>query len=47
MLVDTMRKAFFTKKSELDSKGLNGFKYALNNLSKKNNLKELVKTILK
>ena len=33
------------KKSELELKGENGFKYAMENLSRKNNLKQLVNVI--
>jgi len=46
MLIDVMREAFLTKKSELEIKGENGFNFAMKNLSKKNNLKQLVKVIL-
>jgi hypothetical protein len=46
MLRDAMRKASLTKKSELELKGKNGFNFAMKNLSKKNNLKQLVKAIL-
>ena len=46
MLIDAMREAFLTKKSELELKGENGFNFAIKNLSKKNNLKQLVKAIL-
>ena len=46
MLIDAMRKASLTKKSELELKGENGFNFAMENLSKKNNLKQLVKAIL-
>ena len=46
MFVDVMREASLNKKSELELKGENGFKYAMDNLSRKNNLKKIVKTIL-
>lgn len=46
MLIDVMREASSAKKSELESKGKNGFNFAMKNLSKKNNLKQLVKAIL-
>lgn len=46
MLIDAMREASLTKKSELELKGENGFNFAMENLSKKNNLKQLVKAIL-
>lgn len=46
MLIDAMREASLTKKSELELKGKNGFNFAMKNLSKKNNLKQLVKAIL-
>ena len=46
MLIDVMREASLNKKSELELKGENGFKYAMENLSRKNNLKRIVKTIL-
>ena len=46
MLIDAMREASLTKKSELELKGENGFNFAMKNLSKKNNLKQLVKVIL-
>lgn len=47
MMIETMRKAFHTKKSELELKGDNGYNFAIKNLSKQNNLKQLVKAILK
>ena len=46
MLIDAMREASLTKKSELALKGENGFNFAMKNLSKKNNLNQLVKAIL-
>jgi glycosyltransferase involved in cell wall biosynthesis len=46
MLIDAMREASLTKKSELELKGKNGFNFAMKNLSKRNNLKQLVKAIL-
>ena len=46
MLIDAMREASLTKKSELELKGENGFNFAMKNLSKKNNLKQLVNAIL-
>lgn len=46
MLIDAMREASLTKKSELELKGENGFNFAMKNLSKRNNLKQLVKAIL-
>ena len=46
MLIDAMREASLTKKSELELKGENGFNFAMENLLKKNNLKQLVKAIL-
>lgn len=46
MLIDVMREAYLTKKSELELKGENGFNFAIKNLSKKNNLKQLVMAIL-
>jgi glycosyltransferase involved in cell wall biosynthesis len=46
MLIDVMREASLTKKPELELKGENGFNFAMKNLSKKNNLKLLVKAIL-
>jgi len=45
MLIDAMREASLTKKSELELKGESGFNYAMKNLSKKNNLKQLVNFI--
>ena len=45
MLIDAMREASLTKKSELELKGENGFNFAMKNLSKKNNLKQLVNFI--
>ena len=41
-----MREASLAKKSELELKGENGFNFAMKNLSKKNNLNQLVKAIL-
>lgn len=46
MLIDAMREASLTKKSELELKGENGFNFAMKNLSKRNNLNQLVKAIL-
>ena len=46
MLIDVMREAFLTEKSELELKGENGFNFAIEKLSKKNNLNQLVKVIL-
>tara|TARA_B110000114_G_C15080707_1_gene393876 strand:+ start:40 stop:1221 length:1182 start_codon:yes stop_codon:yes gene_type:complete len=46
MLIDAMREAFLTEKSQLELKGENGFNFAMKNLSKKNNLSQLVKVIL-
>jgi glycosyltransferase involved in cell wall biosynthesis len=46
MLINVMRKVSLTKKSELELKGENGFNFAIKNLSKKNNLKQLVKAIV-
>ena len=46
MLIDAMREASLTKKLELELKGENGFNFAMKNLSKRNNLKQLVKAIL-
>lgn len=46
LLTSVMREAFLTKKTELELKGENGFNFAMENLSKKNNLKQLVKTIV-
>ena len=46
MLANTMRVAYLSEKSELELKGENGFNFALERLSKKNNLKQLVKVIL-
>ena len=46
IMTDAMREASLTKKSELELKGANGFNFAMKNLSKKNNLKQLVKAIL-
>jgi glycosyltransferase involved in cell wall biosynthesis len=46
MLVNIMRKAYLSEKSELELKGENGFNFAMEKLSKKNNLKQLVKLIL-
>ena len=45
MLIDVMREASLSKKSELELKGENGFKYAMENLSRKT-FKKIVKTIL-
>ena len=45
MLIDVMREASLTKKSELELKGKNGFNFAMENLSKKKNLNQLVKSI--
>lgn len=46
MLIDAMRESSSTKKSELELKGENGFNFAMKNLSKKNNLKQLVNAIV-
>ena len=46
MLIDAMREASLTKKSELELKGQNGFNFALDNLSKKNNLNQITDIIL-
>ena len=46
MLINVMREAYLTEKSELELKGENGFNFAMENLSKKNNLNRLVKAIL-
>ena len=46
MLIDAMKEAYSTKKSELQLKGNNGFIFAMKNLSKKNNLKKLINCIL-
>jgi len=46
MLVNIMREASLSEKSELELKGENGFNFAMEKLSKKNNLKQLVKVIL-
>ena len=45
MLIDAMREASITEKSELELKGLNGFDFAMENLSKKNNLSKIVKVL--
>ena len=45
MLIVAMREASLTKKSELELKGENGFNFAMKNLSKKNNLKQLIKSL--
>ena len=39
MMIDVMVEASLTDKSKLEMKGVNGFKYAMKNLSRKNNLK--------
>lgn len=41
-----MKEAFLLDKNELDLKAENGFNYAMNNLSKKNNLQQVVNVIL-
>ena len=46
MLIDAMREASLTEKSELELKGKNGFNFAMEKLSKKDNLNKLVKAIL-
>ena len=46
MLINVMTEASLTKKSELELKGKNGYKYAMENLSRKNNLNLLVNVIL-
>ena len=46
MLTKTMRDAYSTEKKELNLKGENGFKYAMNHLSKKNNLQQIINVIL-
>lgn len=46
MLTDTMREAYLTDKSELEIKGQNGFNFALDNLSKKNNLDQITDVVL-
>lgn len=47
MLKDVMKEVSLTTKSELELRGENGFKYAMKNLSKKNNLKLIVNLISK
>ena len=47
MLIKGMKVAYATESSELILSGLNGFKYAMENLSKKNNLKRIVSLITK
>jgi glycosyltransferase involved in cell wall biosynthesis len=46
VLTKAMKVAFLEEKKELNLKGENGFKYAMNHLSKKNNLQQIVKAIL-
>ena len=46
MMIDTLKQVYLTNRSVLELKGENGFNFALKNLSKKNNLKQLVKTVL-
>ena len=46
MLMDAMREAYLTEKSELELKGKNGFNFAMENLSKKNNLNQIIDIIL-
>lgn len=46
MLTKAMKKAYSLKKNELNLKGENGFNYAMNHLSKNNNLKQIVNAIL-
>ena len=41
-----MREASLTKKSELELKGENGFNFAMENLSKRNNLKQITDIII-
>jgi len=41
-----MREASLTKKSELELKGENGFNFAMENLSKKNNLNQIIDIII-
>ena len=44
-LADTMRKVIYTSRSDLLKYGLNGFKYAMENFSKKTNLQKMVNII--
>ena len=46
MLIDVMREAFLTEKSELELKGENGFNFAMENLSKRNNLNQIIDIII-
>ena len=45
-LTKAMKVAFLEEKKELNLKGENGFKYAMNDLSKKNNLQQIVNAVL-
>jgi glycosyltransferase involved in cell wall biosynthesis len=47
MMIDVMVEASLTDKSKLEIKGENGFKYAMKNLSRKNNLKSISNLITK
>lgn len=47
MMIDVMLEASLTDKSKLEIKGENGFKYAMKNLSRKNNLKSISNLITK
>jgi glycosyltransferase involved in cell wall biosynthesis len=46
VLTKAMKVASLVEKKELNLKGENGFKYAMNHLSKKNNLQQIVNVIL-
>ena len=46
MLIDVMREAFLTEKSELQIQGKNGFDFAMENFSKKNNLNQIIDIII-
>ena len=46
ILANIMREAYLSEKSELEEKGKNGFNFAMEKLSKNNNLRQLVNYIL-
>jgi glycosyltransferase involved in cell wall biosynthesis len=46
LLTKAMEVASLVEKKELNLKGESGFKYAMNHLSKKNNLQQIVNVIL-
>ena len=46
MLIDVMREVSYMTKSVLEVRGHNGFKFAMKNFSKKNNLRKIINIIL-